>query len=593
MPIKFKCPHCTKPLQVKDHLAGKRGTCPQCKKALLIPTLAAKTTAPPDAPPPPEGPPVDVDAIAAAALQDEPTNGKQEVSDTIDFACEFCETGIHVPRADAGKRMQCPNPECKSIIKVPAPKEGQKKLPTVAQLTQPEKIDDAAWGTQTDKSYVHKESFKEAGALREAPRRPIGPREWIQRGVIAVGVAIALVIAGYTLLRAKHVQEGKGFVETARAYIEPVKGHDPKDMVKDPVAQAEVYRAIARYRMYYSTEKKRLEQLDAVQKALASVSKPTTAGAVERDAVERDLFLADLAVTATGLGGSVDEDRGKEKYEWKDGTVQKQLGQILQAIRAPEARAIALRALTTRLLELEQAEIVLGLAAQLSNSGPKGGATPLVAAQRAVLLLMKDKLDDKELPELVKRVGFAEFNARKGNLDEARKIAFEGRSPQDRLEACVGVADVLLQARGAKPADAAEFVDEALKIVQSLPDTKRISPWLLLQTIRLGARVKGPEEVRDLPGKLPQAFRPRAYLELLLVEADTNNKAPLGEISLSDIRDANADSPSVDLGWEALARQNARLGAHEVDAAVLEEANRRYRAMVHIGRQLSGLDPRR
>ena len=72
--------------------------------------------------------------------------------------------------------MQCSNPECRRIVKVPTPKaekpkdwrELAKKGPTVAQMMQQEKIDDAAWGTQTDKVRAGSASLMEAGAL---PRR--------------------------------------------------------------------------------------------------------------------------------------------------------------------------------------------------------------------------------------------------------------------------------------------------------------------------------------------------------------------------------------------------------------------------------------
>ena len=84
---------------------------------------------------------------------------------------------------EAGKRMQCPNPECRSIVKVPNPKEEKpkdwrelaKKGPAAAILNQPEKIDEAAWGTQTDKTRAHKEGLIEAGAIAAPPKPSIGP----------------------------------------------------------------------------------------------------------------------------------------------------------------------------------------------------------------------------------------------------------------------------------------------------------------------------------------------------------------------------------------------------------------------------------
>src|SRR6202035_5508417 len=93
--IRFRCPHCKKPLQVKDHLAGKKAACPTCKKAIVIPKPAV---VPPDQGAAPVGPSAaEIEEQAAAAFTEEPvTNGKQaEAPATIDFTCEFCEAEIH------------------------------------------------------------------------------------------------------------------------------------------------------------------------------------------------------------------------------------------------------------------------------------------------------------------------------------------------------------------------------------------------------------------------------------------------------------------------------------------------------------------
>src|SRR5207237_8780909 len=99
----------------------------------------------------------DVEELAAAAFSEQPaSNGAAEKPATIDFQCEFCEADLHVPATEAGKRMQCPNPECRRLIKVPTPKEKPKdwrelakKGPAAAIINQPDKIDEAAWGTET------------------------------------------------------------------------------------------------------------------------------------------------------------------------------------------------------------------------------------------------------------------------------------------------------------------------------------------------------------------------------------------------------------------------------------------------------------
>lgn len=66
MGIKFKCGHCHRTLNVKDHLAGKRGICPKCQGKIEIPhasTVADRDGAP--AALPPAGPAADIMASVA------------------------------------------------------------------------------------------------------------------------------------------------------------------------------------------------------------------------------------------------------------------------------------------------------------------------------------------------------------------------------------------------------------------------------------------------------------------------------------------------------------------------------------------------
>lgn len=45
MAIQFKCPACDAMIRVPDTSAGKKGTCPQCREKLIVPTVAQGTTA--------------------------------------------------------------------------------------------------------------------------------------------------------------------------------------------------------------------------------------------------------------------------------------------------------------------------------------------------------------------------------------------------------------------------------------------------------------------------------------------------------------------------------------------------------------------
>jgi hypothetical protein len=49
------------------------------------------------------------------------------------------------------------------------------------------------------------------------------------------------------------------------------------------------------------------------------------------------------------------------------------------------------------------------------------------------------------------------------------------------------------------------------------------------------------------------------------------------------LADIPPTSPSLDIGWEALARQNARVGSSDISVAAENEANARFRPMAYIG----------
>src|SRR5207245_2158298 len=109
----------------------------------------------PPEPPAIERPPESVEAEALEALADEPNPVEDENPKTIDFTCLYCEAELHLPLDQGGKQLQCPNAECKRIIKVPMPVVSQKKDwrkmerrgPSAAAINMPEQLDDA-WGTE-------------------------------------------------------------------------------------------------------------------------------------------------------------------------------------------------------------------------------------------------------------------------------------------------------------------------------------------------------------------------------------------------------------------------------------------------------------
>ena len=583
--IKFRCPHCKKPLSVRDHLAGKKANCPACKKPMRIPTPGAPATAGSAKPGAPEEvrSEAELEQLAAAALGDESSgNGAAAETATIDFSCEYCETTIQAPRSEAGKRMQCPNPECRSLVKVPNPTEDKpkdwrelaKKGPAAAIINQPEKIDEAAWGTHTDQTKAHKEGLIEAGVIELPPPPSIGPRGWIRRGLWTVGIIAGLVLIVMVGNRARVKKNETDFM-----------GAVEQDLVnvKNPVVRGELYRAIGEYKI---RDDKHFKALEPLKQALACAQPPGKD--VKGPMVEQDLFLIDLALTITEVGGTEAEEIAKEKHQWS--SLREVLGQVLRKIDSLEARAMAMRTLATRLLEKDQYALALGLAAEVGNK--VSGRLPPAASQLVVLLLYTNNPVDKlakapskdEIPDLLSRMGFAEFHARKGRYDKAFEIAGAKGNPADRVEACIGVAQVILsKGKDANIDEATKFTDAAFEIIRETQP--KLSPWVTLQAIRAGVRMKPKADVNRLieHKQFPVEFRPRALLEIALADIEQATTPP-DEIVLKDLSDTYETSPCVEFGWEALARQNGRMG--NGGSFVEQNSNPRFRAMIRAGATL-------
>src|SRR5205807_2384941 len=149
--------HCEKPLSVKDHLAGKRAACPNCKKVLTIPAPVSE--------------PADVEDFAAAALRDEPKAAEPpKETKTIEFNCPQCDEKVRLSVELAGKQSQCP--ECQRIIKVPQlVKTDPKDWRTAAQQRGPsaalganQPAPEGAWGS-TSAGKVSRQALLEADVL--------------------------------------------------------------------------------------------------------------------------------------------------------------------------------------------------------------------------------------------------------------------------------------------------------------------------------------------------------------------------------------------------------------------------------------------
>ncbi len=625
MPIRVKCESCKKTLSVKDHLAGKKIKCPVCQEIVVVPATAAadpqapvaKPTPPKATPapkakpsrpgsvkkasaetkavapetttektptnghppadvaksngvpakkpdPPIELPPESIEDEALAALADEPPAPEDEGPPaTIDFTCSFCETELHYPLDQAGKQVQCQNAECRRILKVPIPKvEGKKdwrkmdrRGPAAAIVNMPEELENA-WGTETTTRARH-DSLAQAGAVAIPAKPPIGAFGWLRRGFIVVlvfSLGGAVVFGVLNLRRSNKQHRAIKEIETALA------GADTK--IKDDLLKAEAYRTLG---LLYLQEPKGAEMskrsFDAGMSTIDHKIKlvdEDSAGKKE-PTINEQFFLIDLALAVTELGGTEDEAISKKRQRWND--VRDQLSKILMRISTPEMQVMAVRELSTRLMEKGQTSMALQLAGNLSNPDANKNR-PLPYRQHIALVFAhgdaaakkglpgepnpagKDELKDHE------RVGFAEGNARLGDYEKALALA-KARGPAgDRLDASLGVAFVALLEQ--KQKEASQFLEEARQAAREKGMSP--TPWQQLQLIQLAARLEDATAVKDNIDKMsPSPFKLRSRLDWFLAKID---KSSANADDLVDLELEDKSGVTLALAWATLARKN-------------------------------------
>jgi len=581
MTIRFKCPHCQKTLGVKDQLAGKKAACPVCKKALTIPAAVSA--------------PADVEALAAAALADVPKPTEAAVeSKPIEFTCPFCEADVRVASELGGKQTPCP--KCKRIVKVPKlvedkPKDWRavdgQKVPAFARQAEPQ-APDGAWAPAAARK-VSQQALAEAGAVPEVPAEPVGIGVWIRRGVYGVAAVGVIVLAFVLLTNRKRESTLLEGLTRALEFIEPKSKIGPE-------ATAAVQRAAGEFYAHKPEPKKALEYLGK-SRALAGQLPTDGTHGIERDALLRDIALAWVDL---GGGGKAMDDGTRVGWD----RVQKELERTLLQIESPDARASALRDVTTRLLEKggEGEMAAFGLAIKVEGTDEKAGKP--AAVQQVVLLLVRGKADKageilpppkgEELTDLPTRLAYSQGPARAGKYPEALKIAdTTGPDPLHRLHALLGVAAIAVgntnpagRATNARPAAEKAFDLAWVEAKKGL----KIPPWTLIELGCVAARTGLDQRVKEVLERLPDpAARGRVQLEVVLAQLE--NSAAFGDpagVSLPD-----KASLSHGLALEALARHNARVGSRAAVLDSVEGLEENLRPFVLVGLALGEEDATR
>ena len=600
MPVRVKCEKCKKTLSVKDHLAGKKIKCPVCQNVVAVPAESGLPEAPAKKPPiagklaPPKKPPADptktngtppvtakpksngvpvkppepaaappenVEDEALSALSEKPAKQEDEgPPKTIDFRCEWCDEELHLPIDLGGKQTQCPNVECKRIIKVPLPKIVEKKDwrkmdrrgPAAALVSQPEQLDDA-WGTQ-EAVQARQASLQQAGVVADPAKKPVGVSGWLRRGFIAAGVAGLLLLAGLGVnkMRSMNVE-----VSALKEIDDLTTGSEPK--IKDPLLLACASRTRGLL-LLHSTGFRAKEARNALKGALVKFEL-----AKDKPAINEQLFLIELALAQIELGGGGDDVLVNRSRRIKWDEVREDLNATLDKIKTSEVKVLALRQVCTQLIVKGQPDIARGMAGTLSNIDPATKAYPLPYRQQITLLYLCEKLDDladvkepdpsKELHDVHIRVGFTEGYVRKGMFEEALKLAQVKGPAMDRLEAHLSAAAAL---RGNKERSAM-FLKEAREVAGQNKLT--LSPWQQLEMVKVAARLDDADAVKEVLDGLKKepAFKLRAHLEIFLAGCEKST-GPVNVDDLQDLETIDKEGTTLALAWLALAQRNARLG---------------------------------
>jgi DNA-directed RNA polymerase subunit RPC12/RpoP len=517
-------------------------------------------------PEPPAPPPEHVEAEALAAFTDEPPP-PEEVGppETIDFRCQWCDEEVKMPMDMAGKQTQCPHPECKRIIKVPLPKVAAKKDwrkmdrrgPAGAIVNMPEELENA-WGTEST-SRARQDSLRQAGAIEEPEKEPIGVAGWLLRGAYLLIALVLLSGAVVGILRLRSTNQQYQSIREIEALLKP---SDLK--IKDPVLRAEAHRALGE--LYLRETDRSKSAKDNFQGALGLISQKLTAEAEAKDKknafINEQLFLIDLALSQVELGGTGDDLLTKKKQEWE--VVRQELQATLMKVRAPEVQVMALREVGTRLFEKDQASKAFQLAGNLANAELGAANRPPAYRQEIALLyafkgetpakaeLMKKKPDPKAKDiDANLRVGFAEGYARAGEFDAAQALAMAPLAPPlDRVDASLGVAFIAMNDPKNK-AEAEKFLQDALDVMAK--EKQQPFHWQQLQAVKIAARLDKADLVKPMISKMEHEFKLRAQYEILAAKCEK------GAATLEDLADIEAndkEGTTLGLAWLAMSRQN-------------------------------------
>jgi len=517
-------------------------------------------------------------------------------ADTIDFACSWCDAPVKVSFEMEGKQTPCP--ACRRVIKVPmrvkqAPKDWRQsstKLPAGARRDA-DAAPEGAWGTGPAVSTVSRDALEQAGAIREE-REPVSTGTWIKRGCY-VALLILVLGGGWLWFRtSSDLRQRDNAVARAVEFTAPREGFGPE-------AASEINRALGELCWLAREPGDALQQFQKARGTILDYPNATN---------ERELLLLDIALGQAELGG--DREQVKERTHLPRADVNTELLRTMEAFRAPEARAEAIRQLADKLMsrrlkaeelsvlwqkapdtDKPEAMALVGLQrwraghadAELAGEGAQKqfdleskraaaeGRPPPAAPALVTLWLLLGKPDRAEAlkpaggderAQFAFAQGTVEAQALQGQLEGLRTWVKTLPGP-DQLRYAALIATAALQKQAPEAADleaVAALLEGPLKdqpLSEPQPTGKPDPSWLLWRLVRVAAQAGHDAAARKVADAIPDpALRGRAQLEVLRAQlAKTTSR-----VDEARAAEVSPDLPAHGLAREAIARHNARAG---------------------------------
>ncbi len=363
MAIDATCPFCEKGYRLKDELLGKKVTCANkdCRKLFTVEPSANGAVHVPA--PPKAAPKLDTEALAAAALNDDPDDVPEEQK-TIAMTCTMCEHAWTVAWAMQGKNVLCP--DCKHRQKVAVQEKGKKggwRERNAPEGAKTEVLSDVT--SARDNKLVSGETLRATGVIKEE-FEPLPTSVYVKWAAI-VGVPIlALAIGLVFYFKSRTTQREEQEVVNWQHALEA------EELKPLPLYGAALRIALGEYEARQGKDQKdRDKAIEYFTGALASLAAaPRT--------TDREHLYGELAVGVLLLGGSGEDVMEKRRIHWLPQPpqaraqvkpnpaelegVQGQLRRILSGLRDTRAdfdtRAALARRLARELVARDQVEVV-------------------------------------------------------------------------------------------------------------------------------------------------------------------------------------------------------------------------------------------